>query len=111
MNELKEVIKEAKKIAMVNQVLLEKLYEKSPDFLLDDLFEITKIFVGKKNPEKFKTFTLQNFQESDPDAYFEKIFKGFCNALVEIGTNELLDSDKNRIDEIINNREKYEQNN
>lgn len=108
MNELEEVIKEAKKIATVNQVLLEKIYEKSHDLLLDDLFEITKIFVSKKNPEKFKTFTLQNFQESDPDGYFEKIFKGFCNTLVEIGITDLLDPDKNRIDEIINNRKKYE---
>lgn len=108
MNGLEEVIKEAKKIATINQALLEKIYEKSPDLLLDDLFEITKIFVGKKNPEKFKTFTLKNFQESDPAGYFAKIFKGFCNTLVEIGTNELLDSDKNRIDEIINNRQKYE---
>lgn len=108
MNGLEEVLKESQKITKFNQELLDKIVEKSQDLLLEDLFEITKIFVSKKNPEKFKTFTFQNFQESDPDGFFEKIFKGFCNALVEIVTTELLDSEKNRIEEIINNRRKYE---
>lgn len=108
MNELEEVLKETQKIAKFNQDLLEKIIEKSQDLLLEDLFEITKVFVSKKNPEKFKAFTFQNFQEADPDGFLEKIFKGFCSALVEMVTTELLDSEKNRIEEIINNRRKYE---
>lgn len=106
MNAIDEIIDESIKIAKNNLDVLNAIKDKAKDLLVEDLFEITKIFVSRKNPAN-RDFTLEQFKTEDPEGYFTKILKGFCVALVDISQVEISGEEREIIFKILNNREKF----
>jgi hypothetical protein len=101
MNGLEEILKETLKIATVNKDIIEKIELNIKELLLIDIFEITKVFVSRKDPSAFVDFTLEKFKEQDPEGHFQKVLQGFCSALIDISQNEINEAEKNRILAII----------
>lgn len=101
MNVLDEVVEQALKIAVINKDLIQKIKDKSQSLMIEDLFNITKIFVSRNSKNVFSGFTLDNFKEADPEGYFNKIVKGFCQALIDISQSLLNESEKQQINDIL----------
>lgn len=104
LNGIEQVIDEAIKISITNQNILELIKNNSKYLFIEDYFEITKIFISKKNPNLMDNFTIEDFKKQDSDGYFQKILKGFCSALIDISQNELSINDKDLILNIIDKR-------
>lgn len=101
MNVLDEVVEQSLKIAVENKDLISEIKDKSKDLMIEDLFAITKIFVARKGKNVASGFSLENFKEADPDGYFNKIVKGFCQALIDMSQNPITDSEKQKIQQIL----------
>lgn len=110
MNAIEQIIDESIKIAKKNSDILELIKLKSKDLMIEDLFEITKVFVSRKGKNVALGFTLENFQKTDPEGYFSKVVKGFCKALIDIGQTELSEEEKHIILNILNNRKSFKEN-
>lgn len=110
MNGLDLIIKELLVKNTKNTLLLEKIAEKTQSLLIEEIFEITKIFVARNAPIKFESFTLKTFQDNDPDGYFQKILKGFANALIDISETDLSKGEEERINYILDNVKIYDKN-
>lgn len=102
MNVLDEVVEQALKIATHNKDILEEIQNKSKNLMIEDLFNITKIFVSRKSKSVSEGFTLEKFQKQDPDGYFNKIVKGFCQALIDMSQGSVDEIEKKGITEILN---------
>ncbi|MBC7472719.1 MAG: hypothetical protein H7263_00385 [Candidatus Sericytochromatia bacterium] len=110
MNAIDEIIEQSIKIAQFNFDILDKIKDKSQYLMLDDLFDITKIFVSRKGTNIALGFTIDDFKKQDPEGYFNKIVKGFCQSLVDISQSPLSDTEKEQIKNILNNRIGFEEN-
>lgn len=106
MNGIDQIVDEAIKIACFNKDILELIKNNTKNFFIDDLFEITKIFINKKNPNIMQNFEIEDFKKEDPNGYFQKILKGFCSALIDLSQNEITLEDKNIIEKIISDRKR-----
>ena len=101
MNVLDEVVEQALQIAVINKDLIQKIKDKSQSLMIEDLFNITKIFVSRNSKNVSSGFTLDNFKEADPEGYFNKIVKGFCQALIDISQSSVNESEKQQINDIL----------
>ena len=110
MNAIEQIIEESIKISKNNQDILLAIKTKSKELMIEDLFEITKLFVAKKGKNVAQSFTIKEFEENDPEGYFNKIVKGFCRTLVDISQEELLQEEKDKILTILENRKSFETN-
>jgi hypothetical protein len=106
MNAIDQIIEEAVKIAKYNQDVLVAIKDSAKDLMIGDLFEITRIFVSRKNPDS-ESFTMEQFQKEDPEGYFQKIIKGFCAALVEISQGEISEKERGIIFKVLEDRKKF----
>jgi hypothetical protein len=106
MNALDEIIDESIKIAKNNLDILEAIKDKAKDLMVEDLFEITKIFIKRKSSSQ-EGFTLEQFKTEDPEGYFKKIVKGFCVALIEISQEEVSAEEREIIFKVLDNRKKF----
>ncbi len=101
MNVLDEVIETSLKIAVNNQDILEKIKEKSKNLMINNLFDIAKIFVARKSKNVAQGFDLEEFKKNDPDGYFNKIVKAFCQSLIDISQEPLNENEKEKILELL----------
>ncbi len=102
-NGLDEIINESVKIAKMNLDVLEAIKNKSKDLMIEDLFEIARIFFIRKNPNS-GIFTIEDFIKEDPDGYFTKVLKGFCVSLIQISESEISREEKKIIFDILDKR-------
>ena len=109
MNAIDEIIEQAIKIAQYNSDILNEIKNKAQYLMIDDLFEITKIFVSRKGANVASGFTIEDFKKADPEGYFKKITKGFCQALIDIAQEQLSDSEKEKIKNILQTRTGFEE--
>lgn len=110
MNVLEEVIDEALKNASENKDLIMEIKNKSKDLMIDDIFEISKIFVSRKGRNVASGFTIDQFKSADPEGYFNKIVKAFCKSLIDISQSPLTEDEKNKIKNILDNLKEKEKN-
>jgi hypothetical protein len=102
-NGLDEIINEAIRIAKMNLDVLEAIKNKSKELMMEDLFEIARIFFVRKNPES-QSFSLQDFMKEDPEGYFAKVLKGFCVSLIQISESDISNEEKQKIFDILAKR-------
>jgi len=105
MNGISEILAEVLKINGKNKEIISAINEKINILLLEDFFEIAKIFFLKQNPH-LTDFSLQDFMDQDSDGYFQKVIKGFCVGLEYLLEHEITETEKKQIYHILERREK-----
>ncbi|MFN8576790.1 MAG: hypothetical protein U0354_08020 [Candidatus Sericytochromatia bacterium] len=101
MNVLDEVLEEVIKVATVNKKIILEIKSKSKSLMIEDLFNITKIFVSRNGKNVASGFTLEEFKKADPEGYFNKIIKGFCKSLIDLSQSSLNEKEEEEILQIL----------
>ena len=104
MNVLEQFLRDVMDNATMNTDLLREIHKHMKELVVEDLFEITRIFVARKGEHVAKGFTLEQFKTEDPDGYFTKVMKGFGISMMSLAQSEVTISEREQIIKVL---EKY----